>query len=114
MSCGVAGAVVEVWRAPGHSGRVNSSRGNHDARSPFPPEMLGQARAPPDGWLYAVDPAFAPTGRRVWSHPRPSRVPGGSVRTAYPPASSSRLEDALVARDLADYGPDVGRTFDYV
>jgi len=44
------------------SGRVNSSRGNHDARSPFPPEMLGQAPATPNGWLYAVDPALAPHG----------------------------------------------------
>ncbi len=62
MSCGVAGAVVEVRRAPGDSARVNSSGGNYDARSPFPPEMLGQARATPDGWLYAVDPALAPHG----------------------------------------------------
>ena len=41
---------------------MDSSGGNDDAWSVFPPEMLEQARATPGGWLYVIDLAFAPDG----------------------------------------------------
>ncbi|HCU91534.1 MAG TPA: hypothetical protein DHU96_01735 [Actinobacteria bacterium] len=28
----------------------------------FPPELLAEARLKPGGWVYAIDPAYAPEG----------------------------------------------------
>ena len=28
----------------------------------FPPELLAEARTKPGGWVYAIDPAYAPDG----------------------------------------------------
>ncbi len=59
---GAAEAVVELAGRRADSGRVEGRRGNDDADSVFPPEMLEQARATPGGWLYVIDPAFARAG----------------------------------------------------
>ena len=29
---------------------------------PFPPELLAEAKSKPGGWVYAIDPAYAPDG----------------------------------------------------
>jgi hypothetical protein len=29
---------------------------------PFPPELLAEAKSKPGGWVYAIDPAYAPNG----------------------------------------------------
>ncbi len=29
---------------------------------PFPPELLAEAKATPGGWVYSIDPAYAPDG----------------------------------------------------
>lgn len=38
--------------------RVNPRAGEPD----FPPELLAEARSKPGGWVYAIDPAYAPDG----------------------------------------------------
>jgi hypothetical protein len=29
---------------------------------PFPPELLAEAQSKPGGWVYAIDPVYAPEG----------------------------------------------------
>ncbi len=38
--------------------RANSGGGQPD----FPAELLAEARTKPGGWVYAIDPAYAPNG----------------------------------------------------
>jgi hypothetical protein len=39
--------------------RHRTSRGRP---RPFPPELLAEAKSNPGGWVYAIDPVYAPDG----------------------------------------------------
>jgi hypothetical protein len=40
----------------------NRGDGPDPSHPPFPAELLAQAKATPGGWVYGIDPAYAPDG----------------------------------------------------